>query len=155
MTFSVFLSVISLVISILTFFFTVKTNWNNTNVNINNVRNLIRETEFLLTKDIMKLIEKIRSNKISVDDVNNIETLVKIAESLNSSFYIIKNRNTLPWYINSNSFLNEYNQILSEMNEIKLIISQADVDFGKGDSKNLKMSIDLLKNRVLGNSNKN
>ncbi len=140
----------ALAVSLIALFFSKRNEVNQSKISFLEKRNSIRVNIHESTMEILLLIEKIKNQAKTEQEIRIIKKLIETAQGMTSAYEKLKENVEIPWYTSLSTFISEYNHIFTEMKEFNLILTKAKSDFDNKNIEELEMTVDGLHVRTLG-----
>lgn len=155
MNLSVWISLSALVVSITSLIYSIRNGFVKENISLLEKRNLLRLNVHETTMEILFLIESIRNQTSSEQEIRIVEDLVETAKGMTSMYKHLKLKIEIPFPYSPSNFIKEYDHFLSDMKEFNLILSLAKTELEKGNMDDLERTVGGLLVRMLGSKNNN
>jgi len=155
MNLSVWISLSALVVSILSLIYSIRNGLVKEHNSLLEKRNLLRVNVHETTMEVLILIESIRNQASSEQELQIVADLVETARGMTSLYKDLKLKIEIPFPHSPSNFIKEYDHFLSDMKEFNLILSLAKTELEKGNMDDLERTVGGLRVRMLGSNNNN
>lgn len=150
MDISVWISLASLSISITALIYSIRNGRTKTKLSFLEMRNSFRVNLHASTMEVFLLIEKIKNQAHSEQEVRIINKLIETADGMISIYEKLKKTVDVLGYISPNKLIEKYDGFSAELKEFNLILSLAKADYSSGNIDKLEATVLGLHVRMLG-----